>query len=255
MPPQSRLVGIAVLFVFVLAACDSAGESPDASEPSESSATDPAFASGQYPMEVETQGGGTMYRASNNEVTVRIPFVSLDSLVLETNGQTVAGPEITVAPTGDDVTISAYKLAADSSRTLLRTRTLPVIDPPRPEIRLSDSQGRQLISGDTFSKSRPVLEVRVDADRTFATTYPSDARYRFQRALVSVRSGAGVEEVLGTFSLSNGSTLSLTREIGDAQTGDLLIVEFQDILRINAAGQALPVSLRETTRTFAFVLS
>jgi len=257
MTSLSRLVGVAVLFMFVLAACDSAGENLDSSEPpSEASeSTDPVFASGQYPMEVETQAGGTMYRSSNNEVTVRIPFVSLDSLVLESNGQTVAGPDITVAPSGADVAISAYKLAADSSRTLLRTRTLPVIDPPRPELRISDSRGQRLMSGDTFSKSRPVLDISVISNQTFATTYPSDARYRVQRALVSVRSGVGAEEILGTFTLSNGSTLNLTRELGDTQTGDLLIVEFQDILRINAAEQAIPVPFRETARTFAFVLS
>jgi len=267
----SRLFSLFLIGIFVvLTACDSTVNEPPtaaaaedtslpetapATPPPEAPAASPVFTEGAYPMEIQSAGGGPLYRHTRNDLTVTMPLVSSDSLVLTDGNTTVSGPNIILVPDGDSVSLSARALMPNGSQMHLRTRTRPVFDPPPPSIRILDASGRGLVSGDAVSRMRPVLDFIVRSNREYARAYPSDARYRIQRARVSVRTGTAAATMLGTFSLSGGSTLKLVRELRSTTPGDHLLIELDGIVRINANGAAIPIVLPESMRSFAFVLS
>ena len=267
----SRLFSFFLVGVFVvLSACDStvnepptaaAAEDPSlpettpATPPPDAPAASPVFTKGAYPMEIQSAGGGPLYRHTRNDLTVTVPLISTDSLVLTDGNTTVSGPNIILVPDGDSVSLSARALMPDGSQMRLRTRTRPVFDPPPPFIEVLSSSGRNLVSGDAVSKARPVLDFIVTPNREYARAYPSDARYRIQRARVSVRTGTATAVTMGTFNLSGGSSLKLVRQLRSATPGDQLLIELEGIIRINTNGAAIPIALPESMRSFAFVLS
>lgn len=256
----SRLSVLSLFLLFaLLAGCDTVDEQSPTdptppSPPEEVPSTEPVFEEGAYPMEIRSPGG-VLYRQSRNEVTVTIPLVPTDSLLLTDGRPTVPGPTIAIVPEGDSVSLSALRLNPDGSQTRLRTRMLPILTPPRPQLKVLDSTGQEIMSGDSVSLARPVIEFSLDPDRDFAQTHPSDARYQIQQARVSIRKGLSASESLGTFSLGNGGTLNLNRQLRSTAPGDLLLVELQGVIRVNADGIAIPVSLSQSSRSFAFVLS
>ena len=225
---------------------------PPATPPAE----EPVFEPGRYPMEVNNQAGAPIYRNSRNELSVDIPFVPLDSLFLRVDSEEAQGPTVTVTPPRDVLTLEAYQLLPDGSQRFLRERTLSVIPPPKPRrITCLNQLGQELETGDPLDIARPRLTFTVAPDLTFAATHPNDVRYRITRARLWLRKGNTLAENIGTFSLENASQLSLARELRGTLPGDILIIELEDIRRINANGDALSVPLPSMMRRYSFVLS
>lgn len=250
------VVLLATLFVFVLAGCDTTGTEVTDPQPSTPGVEDPVFESGQYPMEVSNQSGAPIYQESQNDITVDIPFVSADSLLLRVGNNEVQGPTITVTPPGNTVTVDAYQLLPNGDERFLRQRTLPTIPPRMPRhILCINDLGQELASGESLDRSRPGITFTLDPDPAFATSHPSDARYQIGSARVWIRKGNAAPEELGTFNVGGNSRLSLRQQLRDAVPGDVLIVELEGLIRINANGNALPVSIPASSRRFAFILS
>lgn len=199
----------------------------------------------------------SLYRHTANEIRIDVPGLENREIQLETStGGTVDGRQIQLSPSGENVTVSAYLPTEEGERVYLGQREFSVIDPPRPQVRVLDVNGEELTSGDNISLRRPVLNFEVEPDREFAQSYPEDANYRIRSARVSIRRGLQASEELGTFSLDGEeSQLQLVRELRDASSEDRIIIQLQDVVRINHAGQEIPVDLNESNLSYSFILS
>lgn len=196
----------------------------------------------------------SLYRQTLNQIRIDVPGLENQPLKLEANGNMQDGRQLNLSPSGSNVTVRAF-LPGEDEDIFLGSKEFAVIDPPRPEVKVLDATGSELTSGDAFSKARPVLEFNIEADREFASSYPQDARYQIRRARVSIRQGLAASKEIGTFDLANGNTLRLIRQLRDARPKDQILVQLQGIVRVNHAGQAIPVSLSQASRSFSFVLS
>jgi len=197
----------------------------------------------------------SLYRQTLNQIRIDVPGLENQPLKLEANGNMQDGRQLSLSPAGQSVTVRAFLASNEEEDVFLGSKEFAVIDPPRPEIKVLDATGNQLTSGDAFSKARPVLDFEIEPDREYESSYPQDARYQIRRARVSIRKGLAASQELGTFNLSNGSELRLVRELRDARPKDQILVQLQGVVRINHAGQAIPVQLSEASRSFSFVLS
>ena len=196
----------------------------------------------------------SLYRQTLNQIRIDVPGLENQPLKLEANGNMQDGRQLRLSPAGSNVTVRAF-LAGEDDDVFLGSKEFAVIDPPRPEVKVLDATGNQLTSGDAFSKARPVLEFNIEPDREFASSYPQDARYQIRRARVSIRQGLAASKEIGTFDLANGNTLRLIQQLRDARPKDQILVQLQGVVRVNHAGQAIPVSLSQASRSFSFVLS
>jgi len=197
----------------------------------------------------------SLYRQTLNQIRIDVPGLENQPLKLEANGNMQDGRQLSLSPAGQSVTVRAFLASNEEEDVFLGSKEFAVIDPPRPEIKVLDATGNQLTSGDAFSKARPVLDFEIEPDREYESSYPQDARYQIRRARVSIRKGLAASQEIGTFNLSNGSELRLVRELRDARPKDQILVQLQGVVRINHAGQAIPVQLSEASRSFSFVLS
>lgn len=199
----------------------------------------------------------SLYRHTANEIRIDVPGLENREIQLETStGNSVDGRQLHLSPSGDQVTVSAYLPLEDGERVYLGEREFSVIDPPRPQVRVLDANGEELTSGDNLSLRRPVLNFEVEPDREFAQSYPKDANYRVRSARVSIRRGLQASEEIGTFSLEGeDSQLQLVRELRDASSEDRIIIQLQEVVRINHAGQEIPVDLNESNLSYSFILS
>lgn len=202
----------------------------------------------------------SLYRQTRNQIRIDVPGLENRPLRLESSaGSSVEGRQLTLSPSSDNVTVRAYLPSEEGENIYLGQKDFAVIDPPRPEIRVLDAQGQEIVNGDNLPRARPVLEFNVRADPEFAKSYPDDANYRVRRARVSIRKGLQASQEIGTFQLGEDSALQRELIQGlnqvQAQPKDRLIIQLQDVVRINHAGQAIPISLNEASLSYSFILS
>ncbi|MFB6247237.1 MAG: hypothetical protein ABEL97_01555 [Salinibacter sp.] len=203
----------------------------------------------------------SLYRRTRNQIRIDVPGLENRPLQLEaSSGAQVEGRQLTISPSSDNVTVRAYlPQAGDGERVLLGRKQFAVIDPPRPQIRVLNARGEQISNGESISRRRPGLQFKVEADAEFAKTYPQDANYRIRSARVSIRKGLQATQEIGTFDLGQNATLTRAlirglREVG-AQPKDRIIIQLQDVVRINHAGQAIPVDLNDSSLSYSFILA
>lgn len=202
----------------------------------------------------------SLYRQTKNQIRIDVPGLENRSLQLESSsGGRVEGRQLTVSPSSDNVTVSAYLPTDGEESVYLGEKEFEVIDPPRPQLTVKDAQGEQIANGENLPRGRPVLEFEVEGDREFAKSYPEDANYRVKRAKVSIRKGLTASQEIGVFELGDDSTLQrgLIRGLNevDARPKDRLIIQLQDVVRINHAGEEIPVNLNESSLSYSFILS
>jgi hypothetical protein len=203
----------------------------------------------------------SLYRRTKNQIRIDVPGLENRPLQLESSsGGRVDGRQLTLSPSSNNVTVRAYLPSEDGGESVyLGKKEFAVIDPPRPQLKVRDAQGKQISNGDPLPRARPVLEFQVEADPEFAKSYPQDANYRVRRAKVSIRKGLKASQEIGTFDLGQGATLkgALIRGLNKvgARPKDRLIIQLQDVVRINHAGEAIPVSLNESSLAYSFILS
>jgi translation initiation factor 1 (eIF-1/SUI1) len=197
----------------------------------------------------------SLYRRTLNQLRINVPGLENQTLALEYAGNRTEGRSIQLGPTGDQVSIDAYLVKPDEEDIKLGSKEFSVISPPRPEITVRDASGNRLTSGENIPVGRPNITFEVEPDEEFASRYPQDANYRIQSATVSVRKGLTASQELGTFDL-DGNTLNLIRQIrsAGAQSGDNLLIQLQGVSRINYQGEAVPVNLGESSRSYSFTL-
>lgn len=199
-----------------------------------------------------TEQAQALYRNSLNRIRLSVPGLENRPLRIESRSGTVQGRTVTLSPRGDRARVRVY-LERPGDDVYLGDREFAVIDPPRPQIRVSGPSG-ELTSGDPISNRRALLRFEVEPDREFRTRYPQDARYRIQTVSVYLRRGLTASQKLGEYDLRNGQ-LVLTRQLRDAKPGDQITVRLERIVRINHRGERIEVPLRESSRTFGFVIS
>jgi hypothetical protein len=203
----------------------------------------------------------SLYRRTRNQIRIDVPGLENRPLELEaSSGAQVDGRQLTLSPSSDNVTVRAYlPPEGEGERVLLGQKQFAVIDPPRPQVQVLNAQGEQISNGESISRRRPGLQFRVEADAEFAKTYPQDANYRVRSARVSIRKGLQATQEIGTFEL--GQDANLTRALinglnqVNAQPKDRIIIQLQDVVRINHAGQAIPVDLNDSSLSYSFILA
>lgn len=196
----------------------------------------------------------SFYRRSLNRVRLSVPGLPDKSLRVESEGTVSSGTVVELSPTGDRAAVSVYLRRPDAEDVFLGQREFAVIDPPRPQIRVFSPQG-EVTSGDPVDRRRALLRFEIEPDREFQSRYPEDAQYAAGTATVFLRRGQTASERLGEFSLNEDGEITLTRELQGTESGDQIIVLLQNIVRINHQGERIEVPLRESNRTFGFVLS
>lgn len=202
----------------------------------------------------------SLYRKTRNQIRISVPGLEGRPLQLQSSaGGSVKGRQLTVSPSSNNVTVQAFLPKESGDPVYLGEKKFAVIDPPRPQLKVLDAQGNQLTNGDNLPAARPVLEFKVEADREFAKSYPQDATYRVRRAKVSIRKGLKASQEIGTFELGDDSSLrgEMIRGVNKvgARPKDRLIIQLQDVVRINHAGEAIPVNLNESSLSYSFILS
>ena len=200
----------------------------------------------------------SLYRQTLNEIRIDVPGLENQPLRLESStGGAVNGRQMSLSPSGSSVSVRAYLRGEDDNNVYLGLKEFAVIDPPRPSLKVLDSQGSELSSGGSVSSARPVLQFQIEPDREFAQSYPQDANYRIQNARVSIRQGLTASKEIGVFPVEGGGKLALVRQLrgARAQPKDQLLVELQGIARVNHAGRAIPIDIPESSRSFSFTLT
>jgi len=202
----------------------------------------------------------SLYRRTRNQIRIDVPGLEGRPLQLKSSsGGSVDGRQLTLSPSSNSVTVSAFLPSKDGEPVYLGKKEFAVIDPPRPQLKVLDAKGKQISNGESLPRARPVLEFNVEPDPEFAKSYPKDARYRVRQAKVSIRKGLKASQEIGTFDLGNDSSLkgSLIRGLNKvrAQKKDRLIIQLKDVVRINHAGQAIPVKLNESSLSYSFILA
>lgn len=201
----------------------------------------------------------SLYRKTRNQIRIDVPGLEGRPLRLESSsGGSVDGRQLTLSPSSDNVSVRAYLPTGGGESVFLGEKEFAVVDPPRPQLKVLDRQGNELTSGDNIPRGAPTLQFKLEADPEFAKSYPQDANYRVRRAKVSIRKGLQASQEMGTYELGQNSTLQrqLIRGFGEvgAQAKDRIIVVLQDVVRINHAGEAIPINLNESSRSYSFTL-
>ena len=202
----------------------------------------------------KTETAQALYRRSLNRLRLSVPGIEDQSLRVEGPSGSAPGTTLSLSPTGDEVTVDVYLKRSGSEDLLLGQRQFAVIDPPRPQIRVFAPQG-EVTSGAPINQRRASLQFKVEPDREFKNRHPEDARYEASTATVYLRRGEMASEKIGDFELGDDGRLVLTQELRGAESGDQIIVRLKNIIRVNHQGDRVEVPLRESSRTFGFVLS
>lgn len=198
----------------------------------------------------------SLYRRTLNEIRIDVPGLENQPIRLESSaGSSVSGRQLSLSPSGESVNVRAYLVAEERDDVYLGVKEFAVIDPPRPGLKVLNASGEELASGGTVSQARPVLQFEVDPDQEYANTYPRDANYSIRQARISIRKGLTASQEIGVFPLQDGNTLRLVRQLRRARPKDQLLVELQGIVRINHAGEQIPVNIADASRRFSFTLS
>lgn len=200
----------------------------------------------------QAEATSALYRQSRNQIRIEVPGLEERELRLSVDGRAVDGRSVSVSPSGESVTVRV-DLVDGEEEVFLGTKSFSVIDPPRPELRVT-SAGREVRSGDNLPRARAMLSFEVVPDEQFRTRFPQDARYSVARARVHLNQGMSASRELGVFSL-DGGRLVLTSALRDARPGDRVTVVLEGVSRINHAGQAIAVPFQRGSLTFAFTLS
>ena len=200
-----------------------------------------------------TEQAQALYRNSLNRIRLAVPGLENRPLRIVSSSGSVQGRTVTISPRGNQARVRVYLERSGGDDVYLGDREFAVIDPPRPQIRVSGPNG-ELTSGDPISSRRAMLNFEIEADREFKTRYPQDARYRVQQVSVYIRRGLTASQKLGDYNLQNGR-LVLTQQLREAQPGDQITVRLERIVRVNHRGERIEVPMRESSRTFGFVIS
>ncbi len=194
----------------------------------------------------------TVYRHCQNSIRIEVPGLEDQPLSLAAGGARIQGRTISLSPAGKSASIDVFVLENDKD-VFLGSKTFAVIDPPRPEISVTNA-GRPLNNGDSISRRRALLEFNIAADQSFKQRFPRDARYVAGSATVYLRKGMTASKKIGSFRLE-GSKLVLTRALRDSSPGDRVLIRLEGVKRINHAGRAVDVNLHEASRTFGYIVS
>jgi len=237
---------VTLLLMTALAACDSGSADPGTSTPPSDPPADEeaVFDPGEYPMSVASENEGPLYRRARSDLTVSVPFVATDSLILVSDSVEAVGPTISVVPTTDDIELSAYERQPDGSRRFLQTRTLSVTDIPPPDLGL-------LFGGRSVDKVRGIDPADLTAaqavaysNTSFASTHSNDAVYAVSE--VEVTAYRGATSLLNRRYTTDILDLRDFRSV--VQADDVLIVEVVEVRRRNADGLIFTVPVSELER-------
>ena len=97
----------------------------------------------------------TLYRLCENSVRIEVPGLENRPLRLAVGNSRVDGRSIKVSPSGQRIDVNVFVLEG-SDEIFLGRKEFAVIEPPRPEIRVT-SAGRPVNNGDGISRRRALL--------------------------------------------------------------------------------------------------
>jgi hypothetical protein len=204
----------------------------------------------------QSTNADALYRQTLNEIRIEVPGLEDQPLRLVSGGRSQEGRNLSLSPSGEQVSVEAYLIQQDSEDVFLGTRTFSVIQPPLPSVRVLDAGGSELQASDRVSLARPNIQFDFEPDPEFASRYTQDARYGIGQVRVSYRRGLGASRELGTYQLGANNQLNLAGELRNLEPDDTIFIELENIVRINHAGQRISIDeqLGSASQTFSFAL-
>src|SRR5690606_9001607 len=180
-------------------------------------------------IQVQSASVQGLYLNCGNELNVQVPALgaTYDPSFTASNADIAKGSEkgvVTVIPRGKEVTLNV-----SSGGNKIGSETFKVRLIPKPEI-VALANGKPVNEKQGMAAPGPrSITMKAVADEGFKTFLPKDARYRvFKWTVVLVRGRRPVAS-----ETVNGETANLTSFAAMAKDGDRIMIEVQDVKRLN----------------------
>jgi len=195
-------------------------------------------------LQVQTATVSALYANCGNELKFNViedgeyykdlTFKSADAQI--TQGE--SNHYLTVIPNANTTSV---KVEVYASNSLLATETFKVRHVPQPElvVYLGDYPV-SLQEGIYITK--PISEklmLKAIPEITFASFLPKDARYRVERYTILLARGG---RVISNLEVKGSEGADLNSFLANAQSGDRLVLETKEVVRMNALNKVEPVS-------------
>lgn len=181
-----------------------------------------------------------LYKDCGNELDVQVPALGAEynPTFSVTGARLINRPQkgkVVVVPSARNVTLNVVNNGAQIGNVKYKVKELPV---PTVDAR---SNGRPIdpIQGITKNGLRG-LKIICTADKSVSTLLPNDTRYFTKKCKVILAKGSRVK---ATAKFNGTDTPPLRRLAEQAQSGDRVIIEVEQVARRNFQGRILPVRM------------
>ena len=182
----------------------------------------------------------SLYRNCGNELDVQVPALGAEynPIFSATGAKLIARPQkgkVVVVPSASKVTLGVVNNGSPIGNVTYTVKELPLpsIDVKANGQKIDPIQG---ISANGLRK----LKVIVKADKSVASLLPQDTKYSPRKCKVTLASG---KHVKGIAQFDGVNTSSLRNLAQQANSGDRVIVEVEQVVRKNFQGKILPVPM------------
>jgi len=193
-------------------------------------------------IQVQSAALSTLYLNCGNKLNVGVPALgtSYNPSFSVKGGTSIQGKErglVTIVPSAPKVT-----LGVSSNGNKIGDVEFDVQRIPKPEIQVyNGSKPVNLRQGESANALR-VLRAQAIPDENFKAQLPDDARYRVNRWTITLARGP---RAIGQPIKATSETVNLSQLMGNARPGDRLVVNIDQVLRMNFKGNTEEVNIGE----------
>lgn len=193
-------------------------------------------------IQVQSAALSTLYLNCGNKLNVGVPALgtSYNPSFSVKGGTSIQGKErglVTIVPSAPKVT-----LGVSSDGNKIGDVEFDVQRIPKPEIQVyNGSKPVNLRQGESANALR-VLRAQAIPDENFKAQLPDDARYRVNRWTITLARGP---RAIGQPIKATSETVNLSQLMGNARPGDRLVVNIDQVLRMNFRGNTEEVNIGE----------
>ena len=183
-------------------------------------------------IQIQSDAVQALYLQCGNDLNVQVPSLgnSYNPTFRATGAQIIKGNQpgkVTVIPTTAKVALTVI-----NEGNIIGTENFKVRRIPKAEI--------QVVVGGRAVGAKPIrmprsIKIRAVADESFAAFLPKDAKFRVRAARITlVRGSRAISNMRAT-----SSTVNLSRIVGQARPGDLIVVEIGKVERRTFRNQTI----------------
>ncbi|MCC9168455.1 gliding motility protein GldM [Pontibacter harenae] len=202
-------------------------------------------------IQVQSAAVQALYLGAANELNIQVPAlgVTYDPSFNASGGTAIKGAKkgvVTVIPNSAQV-----KLSVSSAGNAIGTETFNVKPIPKPEV-------VALVNGRPYEPAKGVsaaairtMDLQAIADEGFKSALPNEARYMVTSGTAMLVQGG---QLVDRFEF-NGPSVNLARFAQRAKKGDQILVEVDDVKRLNYQGTAVNAGLGNRKPSFTVILN